>query len=98
VPDLMNGVVFDRGVRAGISALDLAMLSDTGLPVTLTAVPEPGVAMLLCVGVLPVLTVVWQRRRRALAPVCAQPREARAPRRRPAPARLGRPGRGKRCG
>jgi len=98
VPDLMNGVVFDRGVRAGILALDLAMLSDTGLPVTLTAVPEPGVAMLLCVGVLPVLTVVWQRRRRALAPVCAQPRKARAPRRRPAPARLGRPGRGKRCG
>ncbi len=39
IPDLMNGVVFQRGTRYDISPLDLAILSDTGL--TITAVPEP---------------------------------------------------------
>jgi len=33
IPDLMNGVVFNRGTRYGISPLDVAILADTGLPV-----------------------------------------------------------------
>jgi hypothetical protein len=49
VPDLMNGVVFYRGTRYGVSALDLAIMADIGLPIT-TAVPEPGTAALLLAG------------------------------------------------
>jgi len=33
VPDLMNGVVYNRGSRYNISSLDLAILSDIGLPI-----------------------------------------------------------------
>jgi hypothetical protein len=43
IPDMMNGVVFNRGVRYTISALDLAVLQDSGLVI----VPEPGGAPLL---------------------------------------------------
>jgi hypothetical protein len=49
VPDLMNGVVFYRGTRYGVSALDLAIMADIGLPIT-TAVPEPGTTALLLAG------------------------------------------------
>ncbi|MEY3252381.1 MAG: hypothetical protein RL227_1354 [Pseudomonadota bacterium] len=59
VPDLMNGLVFYRGTRYGISALDLAIMADIGLPIT-TAVPEPGTAALLMAG----LAGLWWRRRR----------------------------------
>lgn len=63
VPDLMNGVVFYRGLRYDISALDLAMLADTGLSVAALVVPEPANAALLLVG-LPLLgTALWRRRR-----------------------------------
>lgn len=65
VPDLMNGVVFYRGVRGEISALNLAMLADTGLALNVTAVPEPGAALLLLAGLLPMLRVVWRRRQGA---------------------------------
>ncbi len=65
VPDLMNGVVFYRGVRGEISTLNLAMLADTGLHLNVTAVPEPGAAMLLLAGLLPLLMVVWRRRQGA---------------------------------
>ena len=65
VPDLMNGVVFYRGERGEISALNLAILSDTGLNMNVTAVPEPGAAMLLLAGLLPMLMVVWRRRQGA---------------------------------
>ncbi|MGC1274313.1 MAG: PEP-CTERM sorting domain-containing protein [Planctomycetaceae bacterium] len=44
IPDLMNGVVFTDGVRYEISALDVAMLRDTGLAPA--AVPEPGSLLL----------------------------------------------------
>lgn len=63
VPDLMNGVVFYRGVRGDISALDLAMLADTGLPVSALAVPEPGAVALLLAGLPLVGVAVWRRRR-----------------------------------
>jgi hypothetical protein len=39
--DLMNGVVFFRGDRYDISALDLAMVADTGLPVNDAPVLTP---------------------------------------------------------
>ncbi|MDO9074100.1 MAG: PEP-CTERM sorting domain-containing protein [Rubrivivax sp.] len=71
VPDLMNGVVFYRGVRGEISALNLAMLADTGLNLNVTAVPEPGAAMLLLAGLLPMLLVIRQRRRSAPSPLLA---------------------------
>ncbi len=48
-PDLMNGLFFQRGARYGISALDLAVLTDLGLPIRAAAssVPEPGTALLV---------------------------------------------------
>ena len=61
IPDLMNGEVFYRGTRYEVSALDLAMLSDVGLPV-LAAVPEPGSAALMLAG-LGVLVFAARRRR-----------------------------------
>ncbi len=33
IPDMMNGVVYQRGYRYDISAIDLAVLADVGLPV-----------------------------------------------------------------
>ena len=48
-PDLMNGLAFVRGARYDISALDLAVLRDLGLPVlaaAAAAVPEPGTLLL----------------------------------------------------
>jgi hypothetical protein len=62
--DLMNGVSFLRGTRYGISALDLAMLADLGLPTTTggaTPVPEPAAALLWLAG-LPVLGMALRRR------------------------------------
>ncbi len=52
LPDLMNGVSFLRGSRYEISALDLAMLGDIGLPVTALPVPEPAAAGLLLAGLV----------------------------------------------
>ena len=57
VSDLMNGIVFERGTRYEISALDLRLMADMGLPVTvpamlpvLAAVPEPATTALLLAG------------------------------------------------
>jgi hypothetical protein len=42
IPDLMNGVQFDRGKRYSISALDLAILQDTGIATRpIESVPTP---------------------------------------------------------
>jgi hypothetical protein len=57
IPDLMNGVVFYDGWRYDISALDRAILADSGLPVT--PVPEPG----LIVAVGAVVVGVTRRRK-----------------------------------
>jgi hypothetical protein len=58
IPDLMNGVVFFRGTRYSISDLDLALMSDVGLPVR--AIPVPGMlAIFLCASAAPCI-----RRRR----------------------------------
>lgn len=69
IPDLMNGVVYYRGSRYTISALDLAILQDVGLPVT--AVPEPAGAALLLAGLG---VVAWAarvgKRRQAAAGAC----------------------------
>lgn len=48
-PDLMNGLYFDRGARYTISALDLDILRDIGLPMA-APVPEAGTATLLLLG------------------------------------------------
>ena len=52
IPDLMNGEVFHRGTRYEISALDLAMMADIGLPMAVGTVPEPGPAALLLAGLM----------------------------------------------
>lgn len=47
--DLMNGASIMEGHRYGISALDLAVLADTGIPV-LDPVPEPSTVLLVGAG------------------------------------------------
>ncbi len=58
--DVMNGVSMQRGARYQISALNVAMLSDLGLPMVMV-VPEPAQWVLLSAGLL---VVGWQRQRR----------------------------------
>ena len=48
--DVMNGVVFYRGQRYGVSQLDVAMAQDMG--VVVQAVPEPQTAVLMSFGLL----------------------------------------------
>lgn len=48
-PDLMNGLVFYRGTRYTVSALDLAVMHDLGLP-SVGVVPEPATALLWLLG------------------------------------------------
>lgn len=48
ISDLMNGVVFDRETRYDISALDLAILADSGL----TVVPVPAAFWLFSTGLI----------------------------------------------
>ncbi len=48
--DLMNGVVFYRGSRCQISAIDLAVMQDIRLP--LAPVPEPASWALMALGLL----------------------------------------------
>lgn len=62
MPDLMNGEVFYRGARYEVSALDLAILADLGLPV-LAAVPEPATTALLLAGLGAVVSSARRRRR-----------------------------------
>jgi len=58
IPDLMNGVVFFEGTRYSPSPLDIALLSDVGVPIN--AVPEPSSALLSVLGLL-VLIALRQR-------------------------------------
>ena len=51
MPDLMNGLVFYRGTRYTVSALDLAVMQDLGLPTRVGVVPEPATALLWLAGV-----------------------------------------------
>lgn len=61
--DIMNGVVMERGTRYHIGALNVAMLTDLGLPMV-AVVPEPAQWALLGSGLL---MLGWlQRRRREL--------------------------------
>ena len=46
--DLMNGVTLQRGLRYGVSPVDLAMLEDMGIALVL--VPEPGTWTLMLMG------------------------------------------------
>jgi hypothetical protein len=52
LPDLMNGVVFNRGTRYNVSSLDLAILADIGVGVVATPVPEPGTYAMFAIGLL----------------------------------------------
>jgi len=62
VSDLMNGLQFARGTRYEVSAMDLAMLGDMGVPL-LAAVPEPEPALLLVSGFAVVAQLALRRRR-----------------------------------
>lgn len=62
IPDLMNGVVFSNGHRYDISAMDVAILADSGVPVEIP-VPEPGL-----VGAVAFAAAAgWAVRRRAVS-------------------------------
>jgi PEP-CTERM motif len=53
IPDLMNGVVFNRGTRYNVSSMDLAILSDIGVGVVaITPVPEPATYAMFAIGLL----------------------------------------------
>ena len=60
VPDLMNGVSFQRGRRYEISRLDLAILADLGLSVRIPDVPTPAPMTLAAAA----LSLTGARRRR----------------------------------
>lgn len=66
LPDLMNGVVFYRGTRYAISALDLAVMQDLGLPLA-ASVPEPATAPLLLAGLAGLLALRHLKRAAAAA-------------------------------
>jgi hypothetical protein len=57
--DLMNGVSFRRGSRYDVSPLDLAILSDMGVP--MASVAEPHSALLLAAGLLGLVAVSRRR-------------------------------------
>lgn len=61
VPDLMNGVLFNRGTRYNVSTIDLAILSDLGVTVA-TPVPEPATYAMFAIGLL---VLGWRVNRQA---------------------------------
>lgn len=76
--DLMNGVEFDRGIRYGVSGLDLAILQDVGAFVS--PVPEPSSLALMLAGLGLVAAVSRRKRpvrlsaRTGTSPTSATPR------------------------
>lgn len=62
IPDMMNGVVYFRGVRYNISALDLAITQDAGLPVLAAVVPESSTLLLGLLGMGALGGMVVRRR------------------------------------
>ncbi len=65
--DLMNGEAFYRGTRYNISALDLAIMGDAGLPLALVSgVPEPLPLLLWLAGAVTVMARAGRRRQ----PIC----------------------------
>jgi len=64
VPDLMNGVVYDRGFRYAISDLDIAMLRDSGIQTN--SVEEPTAFTLLALSAGIAVAVTQSRRKRRL--------------------------------
>jgi hypothetical protein len=67
IPDLMNGVVFERGTRYDVSPLDIAIFADVGICI----VPEPSSMTLLALGTA-VGLVAGRRRMTAPKPTGAQ--------------------------
>lgn len=65
IPDLMNGVVFTDSNRYYISALDVAILSDVGVPILPAAVPEPSSLLLTSLVGIGAAVGGYRRRRRA---------------------------------
>jgi hypothetical protein len=65
--DLMNGIVFRTGFRYEISALDLAILGDTGVPLVsqpgVPLVPQPESLLLLGSGAAALVGITWRRHR-----------------------------------
>ena len=57
IPDLMNGAVFERGTRYTISALDVAVLADSGL----ATIPVPAAVWLFGSGLLTLLGMSQRR-------------------------------------
>lgn len=73
VPDLMNGVTFDRGRRYDVSALDLALVADVGIPLTIP-IPEPSTWALCGAGLMLICArqaARWRRSSRTESPPLA---------------------------
>lgn len=64
IPNLMNGVVYNRGTTYVIDPLTLAIMGDIGLPQvsSVAPIPEPSTYAMMALGLLCVGTIAWRRR------------------------------------